>query len=70
MKAATTSIARRFALIAVLASVAMLGACSETATTAPTRPKANARTLHDGEPPNSACSSGWVVIDGVWTCAG
>lgn len=66
---AVTSVARRLALIATVASLAMLGACSETATTAPTRPKATTRTLHD-DPPTSACSSGWVVIDGVWSCPG
>jgi len=54
--------------LAVLTLVAALAACADapTAATAPRRSASPA--ARDGDPPDSPCFSGWVVVNGVWSC--
>jgi hypothetical protein len=69
MKRSSRTVSRSL-LIVALSGVAVLGGCSETATTAPTRPSPQAVTAHDDGPPLAPCSSGWIMISGVWVCEG
>jgi hypothetical protein len=48
----------------------VLGGCGEAAMTTPTRPTPNTVTAHDDGPPLAPCSSGWIMISGVWVCEG
>lgn len=64
-----THIARRCLFIGALGGIAALGACTDTATTAPRRLQPAAPTAHDDGPPDTPCRSGWVVVNGVWVCS-
>jgi hypothetical protein len=60
-------------LVAAAVAILILGACGSS-TTAPDRPRnlplpTAASALHDDSPPITPCRSGWILMDGKWTCA-
>jgi hypothetical protein len=58
-------------LVAAAAAILILSACGSS-TTAPDRARTlptAASALQDDSPPIAPCRSGWVLMDGKWTCA-
>lgn len=50
-----------------IAASTLMSACSET--TAPPRTvRAPSAALRDDDPPNTPCRSGWIIVDGRWSC--
>ncbi len=58
---------RRARALAILSLVAALAACAEPPTAATAPHRAPAAAVRD-DPPDSPCFSGWVVVNGIWTC--
>jgi hypothetical protein len=54
----------------VALSAMTLGACDRAITGPDTGRalRAPAAAAHDDDPPDTTCRSGWIVIEGRWTC--
>ena len=67
----TVSVLRAAAILVVACAITTIAGCG----TAPTEPAtrqvhASAAPRHDGDPPppDTPCRSGWMMVDGFWTC--
>ena len=60
---------RKLAAFVLFGTLALLGACADSTTApAPSRALKPAAATNDDLPPDTPCRSGWVQIDGKWTC--
>lgn len=62
-----SSTVRRVSVLAVVALAAALTGCAD-APTAVTPPHRAPRAAVRDDPPDTPCFSGWVVVNGIWTC--
>ena len=47
-----------------------IAGCADTSPTAPAAAKRVPTVSRDGNPPDEPCASGWILVDGRWTCGG
>ncbi len=59
---------RRVGVLAIIAVVAALAACADAPTAATTPAHRAPRAAVRDDPPDTPCFSGWVVVNGIWTC--
>lgn len=61
---------RRTGSFVVLALAGALAACADSPTLPkPSSQRAPATAVRD-DPPDTPCFTGWVVVNGIWTCGG
>lgn len=61
-------VARCIRVISAIGLAATLTACADASATAPPTRRSRTSVVRETTPPDSTCRSGWVVVNGFWTC--